>query len=68
MTPRTTNCEIQGWAWSPQLPQGGVPPMNVTLSLDGKALATVVANVNRPGLVPKTGAPNPEHGFVYGPR
>lgn len=42
--------------------------MNVTLSLDGKALATVVANVNRPGLVPKTGAPNPEHGFVYGPR
>ena len=66
--PQPSNCEVQGWAWSADLPQGGVPPLNVSLTLNGKHMATVVANVNRPGLVPKTGAPNPEHGFLYTPR
>lgn len=59
-----TRCTYQGWAWDGAV-SGGLSPLSVQLRLDARPMATILANVNRPGLVPKTGAPNPEHGFDY---
>jgi hypothetical protein len=52
-----------GWCFDRAWAGGGVPPMTVQLSVDGKPAATLVANVTRTGLPAKTGAPNAEHGF-----
>jgi arylsulfatase B len=52
-----------GWAWSSAAADGGRAPLDVTFFVDHVPLGTFVANVSRPGLVPKTGAPDPDHGF-----
>ena len=58
--------QVVGWCWDAAWSGGGVPPMTVRLSVDGDVTtAYVVANVSRAGLPSKTGAPNPEHGFVH---
>lgn len=54
--------EGDGWCWDATFAGGGVPAMTVQVSVDGKAVATVLANITRPNLK-KTGAPNTEHGF-----
>jgi len=54
-----------GWAWDKAFAGGGVPPMVVRVSVDGKVVVPfAVANVTRPDLPSKTGAPNAAHGFV----
>eukprot|EP00940_MAST-03C_sp_MAST-3C-sp2_P001088 g1088.t1 len=56
---------ISGWCWDKRFSDGGTPPMVVRVSVDGKVLEPfLVANVTRPQLPSKTGAPNPEHGFT----
>lgn len=50
---------LAGWVWVDR------QPMTVRLSCDGHVLGEVLANVSRPDLPSKTGAPNPNHGFVY---
>jgi hypothetical protein len=55
---------IVGWAWDPR-EGGGRTQLNVTFSMDGAPFGWAVANVDRPGLPPKTGAPDPNHGFSY---
>ena len=43
---------------------GGLPPMTVQLSMDGRAIKQVIANVARPpDFVNASGAPNVEHGY-----
>ncbi len=54
-----------GWAWSPQAADGGRAPLNVSFAIDGVPVGSVVAVVPRPGLVPKTGAPDDKHGFAW---
>lgn len=39
--------------------------LNLSLSLDATPLGKTVADVERDGLVPKTGAPDPYHGFMF---
>jgi|ERR1712216_267055 len=56
---------MAGWCWDKSWQGGGVPPMMVQVSVDGKVVKDhIIANVSRPGLPSKTGAPNPEHGFI----
>ena len=65
-----------GWCWDSAFAGGGVPPMTVRLSVDGKPVhmgpagssggdGGIVANISRAGLPSKTGAPNTEHGFKF---
>ena len=55
---------ISGWCWDKSFSGGGVPPMVVRVSVNGKVVAPfVVANATRAGLPSKTGAPNAAHGF-----
>ena len=55
---------LLGWCWDHAWAGGGVPPMLVRVSVDGKVVHDrIVANVTRAGLPSKTGAPNTEHGF-----
>ena len=39
--------------------------MTIQVTVDGVVDGTCLANTPRPELPVKTGAPNPEHGFVY---
>ena len=53
-----------GWCWDKSFSGGGVPPMVVRVSVNGKVVVPfVVANATRAGLPSKTGAPNAAHGF-----
>ena len=52
-----------GWCWDDTWAGGGVPPMVVRVSVDGAAVATLVANHTR-AKIEQTGAPNKEHGWV----
>eukprot|EP00946_MAST-07B_sp_MAST-7B-sp1_P004211 g4211.t1 len=55
---------ISGWCWDKSFSGGGVPPMVVRVSVNGKVVVPfVVANATRAGLPSKTGAPNAAHGF-----
>jgi len=56
---------MQGWVVDPTMAGGGVPPVNVTLTLDRAEVPAieVVANIDRPDIVKAHMAPNPEHGF-----
>ena len=59
------NASLSGWAWSPNAAGGGVAPLNVSFIVDGRTLGSVLAVLPRPNL-PKTGAPNTEHGYNFG--
>lgn len=54
---------VNGWCWDAAWAGGGVPPMTVRLSVDGKPELNVLANITKPALMNVTGAPNSEHGF-----
>ena len=55
---------LTGWAVNPTLKGGGLPPVTVAFSIDGKPpTLTVLANTPRPDLVKAHVAPNPDHGF-----
>ena len=58
------NASLSGWAWSPNAAGGGIAPLNVSFVVDGRALGSVLAVLPRPNL-PKTGAPNVEHGYDF---
>lgn len=54
-----------GWCFDKGWSGGGAPPMTVRLSVDGKPVEQMLANVERPITFPNTsGAPNRDHGFV----
>ena len=54
-----------GWCFDAAWAGGGVAPMMIQLSVDGKPAEQMVANVERPINFPNaSGAPNREHGFV----
>ena len=55
---------ITGWCFDMDFGEG-TPPMTIRISVDGVVVDTVVANVTRPELPSKTGAPNPEHGYHF---
>lgn len=59
----TGQVSVMGWAVDVALSGGGVPPVSVAISVDGQAVATVVAKLPRPDLVKAGVAPNPDHGF-----
>lgn len=54
-----------GWAWDAESPDGGRAQLNITVQVDGADVGSCIAGFPRPGLVPKTGAPDPDHGFVF---
>ena len=54
---------VNGWCWDAAWAGGGMPPMTVRLSVDGKAEVNMLANYTCPMLMNATGAPNKEHGF-----
>eukprot|EP00056_Hartaetosiga_gracilis_P012096 m.190091 g.190091 ORF g.190091 m.190091 type:complete len:606 (+) comp13633_c0_seq1:177-1994(+) len=60
----TSSCYLQGWAWDPSIGKG-YTALNVSLSADGVHITTVTADLSRPNLIPKTGAPNAQHGFQF---
>jgi arylsulfatase B/arylsulfatase I/J len=60
----TLHCN--GWCWDAAWAGGGVAAMTVRVSVDGKAVTTVLANITCPQLMNVTGAPNSEHGFKLG--
>jgi len=57
---------IAGWAWNSSFADGGLSPVAIQISVDGKTpvVSNLVADVTRPGVL-GTGAPNAEHGFNY---
>lgn len=55
---------MQGWCWEPSSPNGGRYQLHVEIHVDGSLVQSLVANVSRPGLPSKTGAPDPNHGFM----
>ena len=55
---------FQGWAWSPNAAGGGTAPLNVSFLIDGASIGSVLAVLPRPNL-PKTGAPNEQHGYAF---
>ena len=59
----STNVTVSGWVVDTLLPKMGVPPATAVVSVDGQAVASVLANTPRPDLVEAGVAPNPEHGF-----
>ena len=54
---------VSGWAVSPAL-AGGRTPVVVSILVDGKAVASALANHSRPDLVKAGVAPDPLHGFA----
>jgi hypothetical protein len=59
---KTLHCN--GWCWDSAWEGGGTPPMTVRLSVDGRVVATMLANLTKKDLMNATGAPNREHGFA----
>lgn len=58
-----TSATAVGWGVDRALRGGGLPPVNVSITINGTEVANVVALVPRPDL-PKAGvAPNAAHGF-----
>lgn len=55
---------IAGWAWDAAM-DGGRAQLNVSFTMDGQPIGWTIASVDRPGLPPKTGSPDPYHGFLF---
>lgn len=56
---------FHGWAWNGSWPNGGVAAVPIEVVVDGQVITTLLANVSRPDLPSRSGAPNPQHGFAY---
>ena len=59
----SNNVTVSGWIVDTLLPKMGMSPATAVVSVDGQAVASVLANIPRPDLVKAGVAPNPEHGF-----
>jgi len=56
--------QLHGWAWDESAAGAGSSPISVRVSVDGTAVATLVANVSRADLIASGSAPTMYHGFL----
>lgn len=56
--------QVHGWAWDESATRNGFDPVHVAISLDGKDVATLLANISRPDIVEAGACPSPDHGYI----